>query len=237
MHLLQFYHRNRHTFWSRWCKEPVLTVKSSSSSTIPWEPTTWRNLLWHFWWPFGWWYPIWSNHFFALCSNKIIHMHGGGPACVLFPLTEDIMWSNSLSKSSPSSSSGWWHNMSSLCRLYVLRFPTVTTNHALVSQCKTVQWMVRHSPYWRCNLKGVWHFDNIQINAEDTVNSINSFYLEVMKVSCLCLPSLNPFVVFVRPGDDGSDKNDLSNSACKSKSLQPFSDSSIKSTFTFKERV
>lgn len=136
IHLLQSVHRTEHTFGSRWCKEPVLTVKNSSSSSVPWEPTTGRNLLGHFWWPFGWWDPIWSNHFFALCSNKIIHVHRGWPAGILLPLTEDIVRSNALSKSSPASSPWWWHNVCSLCRFYVLRFSTVRTKQSLSSQCK-----------------------------------------------------------------------------------------------------
>lgn len=64
----------------------------------------------------------------------------------------------------------------------------------------------------------------------------NKFYLEVIKVSCLCFPSLNPLVVLVRPGEDGSDRKERSNSECKSKSVQHFSESSIKSTFTWSHK-
>ena len=115
------------TFWSRWCEKPILTVKSTPSSPIAWKSTTRRDLLWHFEWPFWWWYPILRDHFFTFSCNKVIHMHRRWSACVLFPLTKNIMGSYTLSKASPAPSSWWWHNMSSLGRFNVFRFSTIKT--------------------------------------------------------------------------------------------------------------
>lgn len=44
--------------------------------------------------------------------------------------------------------------------------------------------------------------------------------LDVMKVSCLCLPSRKPFGAFVWPGEEGSDRKERSSSAFRSSSGQ-----------------
>lgn len=115
----------KHTFWSRWCEEPILAMKGTSPSSVPGEPTTRGNLLWNFRWSLRRWYPVWRNHFFAFSSHKIIHVHRRWPAGILLPLTENIMGPDALAKRSPASSSRRGHDMSSLGRFDVLWLPTI----------------------------------------------------------------------------------------------------------------
>ncbi len=57
-------------------------------------------------------------------------------------------------------------------------------------------------------------------------------YLDVMKVSCLCLPSLKPLVGLQCPGEVGSMRNERSNSDFRSESGQHCWASATRSTFT-----
>lgn len=57
-------------------------------------------------------------------------------------------------------------------------------------------------------------------------------YLDVMNVSCLCLPSRKPFGAFEWPGDEGSERKERSSSAFRSSSGQHSWARPTRSTFT-----
>lgn len=117
----------RPTFGSRWCKESALAMESPSATTITWKTTSWWHLLSCFWRPLRRLNSNWRNHFFSFSCHKIVHVHRGWAACILFSLTKEVMGAKTLSKAPPAPPTRKRHKVGSLCWLNIFRLATVKT--------------------------------------------------------------------------------------------------------------
>lgn len=93
-------------------------------------------------------------------------------------------------------------------------------------------WQVQHSRIYHWETSKTKYKFKYKILGHMKIHVRLKLYLDVMKVSCLCLPSRKPFVALVWPGEDGSDRKERSNSAFRSSSGQHSCAKATRSTLT-----
>lgn len=94
-------------------------------------------------------------------------------------------------------------------------------------------WTLVCSSTWYAFRIQVRHSTHMKLSQKTRAVALQK-YLEVMKVSCLCFPSLKAFAGLLWPGEEGSLRNKRSNSAFRLRSGQHCCASVTRSTLTCK---